>query len=444
VTAGDITDMISTLRGDLGKGGIEGRTAERAINHLQDVLDTQAPDAGAAARQMTEAYAARSRMAEGMQEGNATRLRDEVQVGTSRRQARTVRNAYDTPEGATGRSLGQGNRVISSLGGSPEEALRATVGMSRNSTGRPLAQNIGAPEAERLMAAARAQDESAQALASASNKAQSGSGDGADAETLVQAIAGLHPSSFITTKAGSFRKLLDMTYIPETRARTIIDMIFSQDPAMMRRALRAVGNEPNGAKFVKYLSGVTGALAGGAAGADSTSEETPADEPQIPSVEDDLAGAEEPAAEEPQEAPQVDTDSPYAQDLQNVYDNESPELIDLIQRVKHQESRGNQGAVSPAGAIGIMQVMPQTGPEAAMLAGLPWDEEAFHNDAAYNELLGIAYLSEQLRKYDGNVERALAAYNAGPGRVDAALSTHGDNWLAAVPAETQDYVARVG
>jgi hypothetical protein len=163
-------------------------------------------------------------------------------------------------EGATGRSLGQGNRVLSDLGGSPEEALRATVKQSRGSTGRQLQQNIGEPEAEQLTTAAHAQDESAQALASASAKAQSGSGDGADAETLVQAIAGLHPSSFITTKSNAVRKLLDMTYIPENRARTIVDMIFSQDPAMRERALRAVGNQPNGATFLKYLAGTTGQL----------------------------------------------------------------------------------------------------------------------------------------------------------------------------------------
>jgi soluble lytic murein transglycosylase len=75
---------------------------------------------------------------------------------------------------------------------------------------------------------------------------------------------------------------------------------------------------------------------------------------------------------------------------------------------------------------------------------VPWDEDAFHNDAAYNELLGIAYLSELLRKYDGDVPRALAAYNAGPGATDHAVASGGQNWLAAMPAETQDYVARVG
>lgn len=446
VTAGDITDMISTLRGDLAKGGIEGRTAERAIAHLQDVLDTELPAAGAAAREMSDAYAAHSRLAEGMHEGHATRLRGDVQVGTSRREARKVRNAYDSPEGEVGRQLGQGNKIISDLGGSPEEALRATVKQSRGSTGRQLSQNIGPVEADLIGTAARAQDESAQALAAASAKAQSGSGDSADAETLVQAIAGLHPASFITTKAGAMRRLFDMTYIPETRARTMIDMLFSQDPALMRRALDAIGNEPNGAKFVKYLSGLIGQAGGNASSGDGI-DLPEGIEGAVPSVEDDLNSLEGEESEIP--APDVG-DSPYGEALQNVYATENPDLLELIQRVKGQESGGQQfddqgrPLESSAGAIGIMQVMPETGPEAAALAGLPWDENAYRTDAAYNELIGIAYLSEMLRKYDGDVERALAAYNAGPGRVDAALSAGDAYWLAALPAETQDYVAKIG
>ena len=136
--------------------------------------------------------------------------------------------------------------------------------------------------------------------------------------------------------------------------------------------------------------------------------------------------------------------------LQNIYATENPDLIELVQRVKGQESGGQQfdsegrPLESSAGAIGIMQVMPDTAPEAAALAGLPWDESAYRTDPAYNELLGIAYLSEMLRRYDGDVERALAAYNAGPGRVDDALSMGDPNWLSALPAETQDYVARIG
>lgn len=445
VTVGEITDMISTLRGDLGKGVIESGTAQRAIDHLQDVLDSEVPAAGAAAREMSDAYAARSRMLEGMKEGAETRLRGDVQPGTSRRQARTARNAYDSPEGASGRSLGQSNRITSDLGGSPEEALRATVKQSRGSTGRQLAQNLGPDEAGQLAAAARAQDESAQALASASNKAQSGSGDSADAETLVQAIAGLHPSSFITTKAGALRRLFDMTYIPESRARTMIDMLFSQDPALMRRAVRAIGNEPNGAAFTKYLSSLVGQVAGNSTSDTGGATEEIDESASAPSVEDDLA-AGEPSAENEISVPDVG-DSPYGEALQNVYASENPDLIELVQRVKHQEhgvdANGNF-LTSPAGAIGPMQVMPETAPEAAALAGVPWDENAYRTDAAYNELIGIAYLAEQLRKYDGNVERALAAYNAGPGATDEALNAHGEHWLASMPAETQEYVERVG
>lgn len=451
VTAGDITNMISDLKGDLSRGGNEARVAQRAIDHLQGILDEKAPEAGQAAREMSDAYAARSRMIEGMKEGNATRLRDDVQVGTSRSQARTVRNAYDTPEGAIGRSLGQSNRVLTDLGGGPEDALRATVKMSRGTTTRAMGENVGSTEAIDIGQAARAQDESAQALSAASAKAQGGAGEGADAETLVQAIAGLHPSSFITTKAGAMRKLLDMTYIPESRARTIVDMVFSQDSALRTRALKAIGNEPNGAKFLRYLAGTAGQLTvdANATPPEGTDSEQltspvitqPASDEIVPVDESPAAAPAEPAA-----APEAaQSDSPYAPALQALYANENPDLIDLVQRVKHQESgKQGQAAVSPKGAVGTMQVMPATGPEAARLAGLPWDPEAFHNDAAYNELLGIAYLSELLRKYDGDVGRALAAYNAGAGRVDNALASGGSNWLASLPAETQDYVARVG
>jgi hypothetical protein len=110
-----------------------------------------------------------------MQEGAATRLRDDVQVGTSRRQARTVRNAYDTPEGAAGRTLGQSNRVlIGDLAARPKRRCARRWECRGDSVGRQLAQNLGDEPADAALAAARAQDESAQALAAASNKAQGG------------------------------------------------------------------------------------------------------------------------------------------------------------------------------------------------------------------------------------------------------------------------------
>lgn len=456
VTAGDISDMIQKLRGDLSQGGIEGRTAQRAIDHLEGELGARAPDAAAAHAQMTEAYAARSRMAEGMKEGAATRLRDDIQVGTSRGQARTVRNAYDSAEGATGRTLGQGNRVLSDLGGSPEEALRATVGISRNSTGRQLAQNVGPDAAAQIGAAARAQDESARALAGASSMAQSGGGEAANAETLVQALAGLHPSSFVTTKASAVRKLLDMTYIPNSRARTMVDMIFSQNPDMVRRALNAVGNAPNGAKFLQYLGGLAGSQTEQNVGALDNAQpdpNAPAEPPpglDAPAPQDDPnAPANDASAAPAAGAPVAEADSPYAPNLQQIYDTESPEMLDLIRRVGGQESGGGnqfdangKPLTSSAGAIGAMQVMPDTAPEAARLAGVPFDDNAYRNDPAYNKLIGIAYLSQLLRRYDGDVAKAVAAYNAGPGRVEAALKKGGD-WTQHLPAETQDYVRKV-
>lgn len=452
VTAGDVSSIIETLRGDLAKGGIEGRTAERAINHLQDTMAENAPEAAAAHAQMTDAYAARSRMAEGMKEGAATRLRGDVQVGTDGRTARTVRNAYDTPEGTAGRVLGQGNKVLGSMAGTPEDALRATVQMSRNGTGRQLAQNVGGDEAAQLVAAARAQDTSAQALASASSKALGGSGDPAGAETLVSALAALHPASFVTTKLGALKAIKQMTVIPEGRARTIVNMIFSQDPAMVQRAMNAVGNEKNGAKFLQYLGKVGGTI-GGDNAAQPAAPELPADPateaaPAAAVPADPQAPADATAAPEAAPDPAAASASPYTPALQKIYDTESPEMLDLIGRVAGQESGGQQfdaagnPKTSSAGAVGVMQVMPDTAPEAARLAGLPWDEQAYRNDPDYNKVLGIAYLSELLRKYDGDVAKALAAYNAGPGRADAALKM-GDRWLAHLPAETQDYVQRV-
>jgi hypothetical protein len=110
-----------------------------------------------------------------------------------------------------------------------------------------------------------------------------------------------------------------------------------------------------------------------------------------------------------------------------------------------QESGGNQSAVSPKGAIGVAQIMPGTAPEAAALAGVPYDENRLKTDAAYNAQLGKAYLQKQVDTF-GNMPQALAAYNAGPGAVQKAVqkaaSTGGD-WLSYLPSETQNYVKSI-
>lgn len=98
----------------------------------------------------------------------------------------------------------------------------------------------------------------------------------------------------------------------------------------------------------------------------------------------------------------------------------------LLEAVVWQESRWNPRAVSPVGARGLAQLMPGT---ARMLGVNP-------DDPAANLEGGARYLREQLDTFGGDLEKALAAYNAGPGRVRKA---------GGIPAirETQDYVTAI-
>jgi soluble lytic murein transglycosylase len=100
---------------------------------------------------------------------------------------------------------------------------------------------------------------------------------------------------------------------------------------------------------------------------------------------------------------------------------------------------------SPKGAVGPGQVLPTTGPEAAKLAGLPWDENRFRTDANYNKALGLAYFQKQLQNNGGDMEKAYAAYNAGPGALKEAVKRadkEGGKWLTYLPTETQNYVTK--
>lgn len=98
----------------------------------------------------------------------------------------------------------------------------------------------------------------------------------------------------------------------------------------------------------------------------------------------------------------------------------------LMEAVVWQESRWRENARSPVGAQGLAQLMPGT---ARYLGVDPRDPFA-------NLEGGARYLREQLDRFDGNIEKALAAYNAGPGRVERA---------GGVPAirETRNYVTAI-
>ncbi len=81
---------------------------------------------------------------------------------------------------------------------------------------------------------------------------------------------------------------------------------------------------------------------------------------------------------------------------------------DLVEAVAWRESRLRPRVVSSAGAVGEMQLMPGT---ARALGVDPYD-------TAQNYFGGAKYLNQMLQRYDGDIVRALAAYNAGPGAVD--------------------------
>jgi len=108
-----------------------------------------------------------------------------------------------------------------------------------------------------------------------------------------------------------------------------------------------------------------------------------------------------------------------------------------------QFARNGQPLTSSAGAVGMAQVMPSTGPEAAKAAGLPWDPDRFRNDPEYNSRLGNAYYQKQLQVFNGDEAKAVAAYNAGPGRIRQAVLRSGDAWQESIPSETQGYLRKV-
>ena len=135
----------------------------------------------------------------------------------------------------------------------------------------------------------------------------------------------------------------------------------------------------------------------------------------------------EPAPPELQDAA---ISNPKPQDLKSIVSaasNQHQVDADFIASVIHAESANNPRAVSPKGAQGLMQLMPGT-------AGKLGVKDSF--DAAENVDGGVRYLRELLLLYNGDMIKALAAYNAGPQRVEQ---------YKGVPPyrETHAYVARV-
>lgn len=118
-----------------------------------------------------------------------------------------------------------------------------------------------------------------------------------------------------------------------------------------------------------------------------------------------------------------------------------------------QESSFDAGIVSPAGARGLMQLMPATATLVAHKLGLKVSLPALTSEPRTNIRLGTAYLHDLLDQFTGSVPLAVAAYNAGPGHVLEWLAANGDprtdgtdmiDWIELITfRETRNYVQRV-
>lgn len=128
--------------------------------------------------------------------------------------------------------------------------------------------------------------------------------------------------------------------------------------------------------------------------------------------------------------------SPNVQDAIIQASNATGVSLPLLARIANQESGFNPSAQSEAGATGLFQTMPDTASELGI--------EDMTNP--YQSAMGGAkYIAQQLQRYGGNLNKALAAYNAGPGNVDSWISNGWDGSPDSIPIdETRNYVKSIG
>ena len=127
--------------------------------------------------------------------------------------------------------------------------------------------------------------------------------------------------------------------------------------------------------------------------------------------------------------------------------------VALIHAISHQESNFRVKAYSSAGARGLMQLMPFTARKVAKDLKIKYYKSALTKNPKYNIILGTTYINEMLIRFKNALPLALAAYNAGPGRVKIWLKRYGDprlgqisyiDWIESIPiSETRYYVKKV-
>ncbi|HET8734754.1 MAG TPA: transglycosylase SLT domain-containing protein, partial [Anaeromyxobacteraceae bacterium] len=122
--------------------------------------------------------------------------------------------------------------------------------------------------------------------------------------------------------------------------------------------------------------------------------------------------------------------------------------VELVQALMREESALDPRVVSPAGAVGLTQLMLPTAQSVARSLKLARPSRVDLMNASLNVRLGARYLGDLVRRFDGQVALALAAYNAGPGAVRRWLGARSgldlDEFVEEIPIEeTRGYVKRV-
>jgi soluble lytic murein transglycosylase len=125
----------------------------------------------------------------------------------------------------------------------------------------------------------------------------------------------------------------------------------------------------------------------------------------------------------------------------------------FLNALTRQESEFYTGTISPVGARGLMQLMPQTAKQVAAAVKMKYELARLISDPSYNVTLGSVFVSQLLSAYGGSYVLTLAAYNAGPGRVVEWTRDFGDprdkdvdpiDWVERIPfTETRQYVQKI-